>query len=105
MQLEKLNNLCFSDSEWERFYQQSNPINTKHMNKSHILQRDHVRHFKFANGESKNIKFLDKERMHNNFLQAIYQYKTSDSKNRYDASILVNGLLLRILHIELKKEV
>jgi type I restriction enzyme R subunit len=50
----------------------------------------------------KNIKIIDKQNIHNNFLQVINQYETTGNhKNRYDVTILVNGLPL--IHIELKK--
>jgi type I restriction enzyme R subunit len=56
-----------------------------------------------ANGLSfKNIKIIDKQNIHNNSLQVINQYETTGNhKNRYDVTILVNGLPL--VHIELKK--
>lgn len=59
--------------------------------------------FKFDNGDLKNIKIIDKQNIHNNF-QVINQVEVErTSKNRYDVTILVNGLPL--VHIELKKEV
>jgi type I restriction enzyme R subunit len=55
-----------------------------------------------ANGQTKNIRILDKENIHNNYLQIINQYETytGTRPNRYDVSALVNGLPLA--HIELK---
>ena len=58
------------------------------------------------NGESKNITLIDKKNIHNNTLQVINQYAVSADEgaahdNRYDVTILVNGLPL--IHIELKR--
>lgn len=63
-----------------------------------VLRRD--------NGESKNITLIDKKNIHNNTLQVINQYAVSADEgaahnNRYDVTILVNGLPL--IHIELKR--
>ena len=54
-------------------------------------------------GSKKNIYLLDKKNIHNNKLQIINQYETESGKrpNRYDVTILVNGLPL--VHIELKR--
>jgi type I restriction enzyme R subunit len=55
------------------------------------------------NGTKKNIYLLDKSNIHNNHLQVLNQYEVADGKrpNRYDVTVLVNGLPL--VHIELKK--
>ncbi|WP_240451665.1 type I restriction endonuclease subunit R [Helicobacter sp. L8] len=100
-QIEKLNNLTFNDWEWKRFTQQIKPTNATPTDKTRTIQHESTQLFKFDNGESKNIKLLDKEYIHNNSLQVIHQYPTPDRKNRYDVSILVNGLPL--VHIELKQ--
>ena len=54
-------------------------------------------------GTSKNITLIDKKNIHNNFLQVINQYaeKKGNYDNRYDVTVLVNGLPL--VHIELKR--
>ncbi|BEG57306.1 hypothetical protein NHP21005_09940 [Helicobacter sp. NHP21005] len=101
VQIEKLNKLAFSDGEWRRFMQQINPSNATFIDKTRTLQHDHKQSLKLDNGNTENIKLLDKEHIHNNHLQVIQQYPTPGREHRYDVSILVNGLPL--VHIELKK--
>ena len=103
-QLEKLNNYSFSDSEWKRFF--SDYIanaNEGIVEKTRIIQEDHVKTLKRDDGTSKNITLIDKKNIHNNFLQVINQYAvdTGSRKNRYDVTVLVNGFPL--VHIELKR--
>lgn len=74
--------------------------------KTRLIQEDHVQVLKRDNGESKNITLIDKKNIHNNILQVINQYMVSTGEgathdNRYDVTILVNGLPL--IHIELKR--
>ena len=74
-QLEKLNNYSFSDSEWKRFF--SDYIanaNEDIVEKTRTIQEDHVKTLNRDNGTSKNITFIDKKNIHNNFLQVINQY-------------------------------
>lgn len=105
--LEELNNYQFSDTEWERFF--SDCIANKNddiVDKARKIQDDHIQVLKRDNAMSKNIKLIDKEHIHNNKLQVINQYvigKEDGAKydNRYDVTILVNGLPL--VHIELKR--
>ena len=105
--LEELNNFQFSDTEWDRFF--SDCIANKNDNivdKARKIQDDHIQVLKRDNAMSKNIKLIDKEHIHNNKLQVINQYvigKEDGAKydNRYDVTILVNGLPL--VHIELKR--
>ncbi len=103
-QLEKLNNYQFSDSEWKRFFegQIANP-NMSIQDKSKIIQEDHVQVLKRDDGTSKNIYLIDKNNVHNNYLQVINQYEENEGKHktRYDVTVLVNGLPL--VHIELKR--
>lgn len=107
-QLEKLNDYHFTDKEWDTFFKQeiANP-NFGIKEKTKIIQEDCVKnlyHDEPINGEEfKNIKLIDKDNIHNNTLQVINQYETDEGKraNRYDVSILVNGLPL--VHIELKR--
>ncbi len=104
IQLEKLNNYQFTDSEWKRFFecQIANP-NMSIQDKSKIIQEDHVQVLKRDNGQSKNIYLIDKNNVHNNYLQVINQYEENkgNHKTRYDVTVLVNGLPL--VHIELKR--
>ena len=106
-QLSKVNNYEFTDSEWDRFFKEvlANP-NADIAEKSRLIQEDHVQVLKRDNGESKNITLIDKKNIHNNVLQVINQYTVSTDDgamhdNRYDVTILVNGLPL--VHIELKR--
>lgn len=103
-QLEKLNNYQFTDKEWVHFFK------TKIANqaygiaeKTSIIQEDYIQLLEREDGTTKNIYLLDKEHIHNNHLQVINQYATDKGAhdNRYDVTILVNGLPL--VHIELKR--
>lgn len=103
-QLEKLNHYHFTDSEWEHFFNEC--IANKNddiVAKTQKIQDDYIQVLKRDTGESRNIKLIDKDNVHNNFVQVINQY-VGDGGNydtRYDVSILVNGLPL--VHIELKR--
>ena len=103
-QLEKLNSYHFTDSEWERFFGEC--IANKNddiVAKTQKIQDDYIQVLKRDTGESQNIKLLDKDNIHNNFVQVINQYveEGGNYDTRYDVSILVNGLPL--VHIELKR--
>ena len=104
LQMEKLNDISFTDAEWKRFYNtilanQNNGI----VEKTRLIQEDNVQTFLFDNGESRNIRIFDKKNVHNNHLQVINQYTPEGGTrdNRYDVTILVNGLPL--VHVELKR--
>lgn len=106
-QLEKLNDYRFSDDEWNRFFREV-LANSKDgiVEKTRLIQEDHVQVLRRDNGESKNITLIDKKCIHNNTLQVINQYAVSAEEgakhnNRYDVTVLVNGLPL--VHIELKR--
>ena len=103
IQLEKLNNISFSSSEWERFLQEYLDCPNEGMvEKTRKIQENHIYDFVFDDGEAKNIKIIDKKNIHNNFLQVTNQVcGEGKCNNRYDVTILVNGLPL--VHIELKK--
>jgi type I restriction enzyme, R subunit len=103
-QLEKINNYKFSDKEWTHFFKSE--IANKNSGieeKTETIQEDYIKILKRDNGEEKNIYLLRKDNIHDNILQVINQYSTEDGKrsNRYDVTILVNGLPL--IHIELKR--
>jgi len=103
-QLELLNSYTFSDSEWDRFFQQSiAPSDEGIVEKSRRIQTDHIQNLKKDDGTTKNIMLIDKKNIHNNRLQVINQYEADEGtyKNRYDVTILVNGLPL--VHCELKR--
>ena len=104
VQLQKLNNYTFTDSEWKRFFNdvianQNEGIEAK----TAKIQEDHIQVLKRDTGETKNIYLIDKKNIHNNYLQVINQYEEEQGNHdaRYDVSILVNGLPL--VHIELKR--
>lgn len=113
-QLETLNRIVFTDSEWEQFFTQSIAgKNDGIVEKTVRIQEDHVQVLKRDDGSTKNIALLDKQDVHNNRLQVINQYEVdradpADSDcaggryaNRYDVTVLVNGLPM--VHIELKR--
>ena len=103
-QLEILNDYQFTNNEWEQFFKskianQNNGIEEK----TNIIQEDYIQLLNRDDGTVKNIYLLDKTNIHNNRLQVINQYAVANGQraNRYDATVLVNGLPL--VHIELKK--
>jgi len=107
-QLERLNGITFSDTEWETFFTtkiagQNDGI----VEKTVRVQEDHVQTLKRDDGSTKNITLLDKTNIHNNRLQVINQYEIGQGEggakyaNRYDVTVLVNGLPM--VHIELKR--
>ena len=102
--LEKLNRYTFTDSEWDRFFR-TVLANTNNgiVEKTRMIQQDNVQILKRDDGSTKNIMLIDCRNIHNNSLQVINQYETDQGKhaNRYDVSILVNGLPL--VHCELKR--
>lgn len=106
-QLEELNNYKFSDDEWDRFFKDAiaNP-NDHIVEKTRKIQEDYVQVLKRDDGLSKNITLIDRTNIHNNSLQVINQYVLGKAEgatydNRYDVTILVNGLPL--VHVELKR--
>lgn len=103
VQIERLNNITFSDSEWERFLTEYlDAPNEGMIEKTRKIQEDYIYDFIFDDGHLKNIKIIDKKNIHNNYLQVVNQVVGgARNENRYDVTILVNGLPL--VHIELKK--
>ncbi len=103
-QLEKLNNFNFTDGEWSNFFNSeiSNP-NQNIEDKTATIQEDHIKNLVREDGSIKNVYLLKKDNIHDNSLQIINQYATEDGQraNRYDVTILVNGLPL--IHVELKR--
>jgi len=106
-QLEELNHYCFSDSEWKRFFAEAIANPNEHIvEKTRKIQEDNVQVLKRDDGSSKNITLIDRQAIHNNRLQVINQYVVTQDAgakydNRYDVTILVNGLPM--VHIELKR--
>lgn len=103
-QLEILNDIRFSDSEWKRFFVECiASANDGIVEKTNRIQVDNVQILRRDNGSSKNITLIDKKDIHNNRLQVINQYSTNKGEydNRYDVTVLVNGFPM--IHIELKR--
>jgi type I restriction enzyme R subunit len=103
-QLEIVNDYKFTDSEWDRFFNDSIANNNDGIvEKTRKIQEDNIQVLKRDDGTSKNITLIDKKCIHNNRLQVINQYveNSGNYDNRYDVTILVNGLPL--VHVELKR--
>ncbi len=103
IQIERLNQVKFSELEWKRFLSEYLDCpNDGMIEKTRKIQENHIYDFIFDDGHVKNIKIIDKKNIHNNALQVVNQVtQVGSHENRYDVSILVNGLPL--VHIELKK--
>ena len=103
IQIEKLNKVTFTDEEWKRFLTEYlDSPNDGMIEKTRKIQENHIYDFIFDDGHLKNIKIIDKKNIHNNFLQVTNQIRQEGThNNRYDVTVLVNGLPL--VHIELKK--
>jgi len=102
-QLEKLNNYKLSDKEWGYLFNKilSNKTNGV-LEKTRLIQEDNIQTIDLDDGSKKNIYLIDKDNIHNNFLQVINQYENSGVRdNRYDVTILVNGFPM--IHLELKR--
>ncbi len=102
-QLSRLNGIEFSDTEWTKFFSENIANETAGIvDKAAIVQENHVQLMKRDDGSVKNVYLIDKQNIHNNHLQVLNQYEVDGKRsNRYDVTILVNGLPL--VHIELKK--
>lgn len=114
-QIERLNDITFSDGEWKQFFGTCiSDSKDSIVEKTKRIQQEQVQLLTRDDGSTKNVRLLDTDRIHNNRLQVINQYEavvaadstnSSSSKpkrlNRYDVTILVNGLPL--VHIELKR--
>lgn len=106
-QLERFNQFSFTDKEWERFFKDKiSNQNEGIVEKTRKIQEDHVQNLIREDGTTMNISLIDKKNIHNNRLQVINQYKIGQADgakydNRYDVTILVNGLPL--VHVELKR--
>ncbi len=102
-QLEKLNNLTFTDSEWERFLvEYLDKPGTPTIEQTRRVQVDHICDFKFDDGHLQNVYLVDKDNVRRNRLQVIHQFEQKGTvANRYDVTILVNGIPM--VQVELKK--
>ena len=102
-QLEALNGISFSDGEWQQFFTERIAGDRDGIVEKTIrIQEDHVQLLRRDDGSTKNIVLIDKANIHNNRLQVINQYEAEGAHlNRYDVTILVNGLPM--VHVELKR--
>ena len=102
-QLQALNNVQFSDGEWLRFVEiyLDRPSDSV-VDKTRKIHDDYIHDFVFDDGHIQNIYLLDKKNVARNKVQVIKQFEQKGSHaNRYDVTILVNGLPL--VQVELKK--
>ncbi|TXF35146.1 type I restriction endonuclease subunit R [Collinsella sp. BA40] len=103
-QIELLNGFAFADEDWERFFREVVANKAEGIvEKTRRIQKNPVIDFTLANGTLKNVMLLDRDHIYRNRLQVMNQYEASEGahKNRYDVTVLVNGLPL--VHIELKR--
>ena len=103
-QLEILNHYTFTDKEWDNFFKDKIAnANDGIKEKTRRIQEDNIQNLTREDGSTVNITLLDKKNIHNNRLQVINQYveNSGNYNNRYDVTILVNGLPL--VHVELKR--
>lgn len=103
-QIERLNDYQFTDGEWQRFFKtEIANEGTGIEDKAFTIQQDPVKTLRMDDGKDRNIKLIDKKDIHANSTQVINQYEVNNGlhSNRYDVTILVNGLPL--VHIELKR--
>jgi len=102
-QLQILNKVEFSDAEWVRFVETwLNRPGDNIIDKTRKIHDDSIHDFVFDDGRIQNIHLLDKKNLARNKVQVIRQLEqTGTQLNRYDVTILVNGLPL--VQVELKK--
>ena len=102
-QMEALNGVVFSEIEWLRFLEEYlNKPSDGLIDRTRKLHDNHIYDFIFDDGHIQNIYLWDKKNISRNKLQVINQMsQVGTSSNRYDVTILVNGLPL--VQIELKK--
>lgn len=103
VQLQSLNKMEFTDSEWERFkIEYLDRPSDNLVDKTRKLHDDYIYDFVFDDGRIQNIYLVDKDNIANNKVQVISQFEQSGTNaNRYDVTILVNGLPM--VQVELKK--
>ena len=102
--IEELNGLRFADEDWDAFFR-THVANSAEgiVEKTRRIQRAPVIDFTFSDGTLRNVMLLDRDHIHKNRLQVMNQYEANEGthENRYDVTILVNGLPL--VHVELKR--
>jgi len=102
-QLQALNNMEFTDAEWIRFVEEYlDKPGDSIVDKTRKLHENYIYDFVFDDGHIQNIYLVDKENVARNKVQVISQFEQKGTHaNRYDVTILVNGLPL--VHVEIKK--
>ncbi len=102
-QLQTLNNTVFTDKEWQRFLDEYlDKASDGIVDKTRKVQDDYIYDFVFDDGHIQNIYLVDKQNIARNKVQVINQFEqTGTQMNRYDVTILVNGLPM--VQVELKK--
>ncbi|MBW6508816.1 MAG: type I restriction endonuclease subunit R [Desulfuromonadales bacterium] len=103
IQLQTLNKVQFSDGEWLRFGETFLDRPSEGIvDKARKIHDDYIHDFVFDDGRIQNIYLLDKKNLARNKVQVIKQFEQPGNQaNRYDVTILVNGLPL--VQIELKR--
>ena len=103
MQLQTLNNMVFKDAEWIRFVEEylDKPSDNL-VEKTRKVHDNYIHDFVFDDGHIQNIYLVDKKNIARNKVQVIKQFEQKGTQaNRYDVTILVNGLPM--VQVELKK--
>lgn len=102
-QLQALNNMVFTEGEWSRFQEEYlNRPSDGLIAKTDKIQKNHIYDFVFDDGHIQNIYLVDKKDIVRNKVQVVSQFEQKGTHaNRYDVTILVNGLPL--VQVELKK--
>lgn len=103
MQLQRLNTTRFTDEEWTRFVDEYlDKPSENSVDKTRKLHDDYIHDFIFDDGHIQNIHLVDKKVISRNKMQVVHQFEQEGKHlNRYDVTILVNGLPL--VQVELKK--
>jgi type I restriction enzyme R subunit len=103
VQLQSLNDVVFSDAEWIRFVEEYLDKPSDNLaEKTRKIHDNYIYDFVFDDGHIQNIYLVDKKNITRNKIQVIAQFEQKGTHaNRYDVTILVNGLPL--VQVELKK--
>ena len=102
-QLQQLNDMTFTDKEWSRFVEEylDKPSDNL-IDKTRKIHDNYIYDFVFDDGHIQNIYLVDKKNIVRNKVQVISQFEqTGTHANRYDVTILVNGLPM--VQVEVKK--
>lgn len=103
VQLQQLNDMVFTDSEWGRFVEEylDKPSDNL-VDKTRKIHDNYIYDFVFDDGHIQNIYLLDKQQIARNKMQVITQFEQKGTHaNRYDVTVLVNGLPM--VQVEIKK--